>query len=121
MSELLKNKLSCDCGSEGSIHHSNCGKIANEFLTESTAELRYSRRGLISAAIVGGAVTALTLTSQEPAHADLFKPSVEDQKKAGAQASAQVLEKYREVKDSRFRHFENIGNRDAIVCTAYGA
>ena len=111
MSERLKIKESCECGNEGLIHHSDCGKFASEFLITPTAELRYSRRGLISAAVAGGVATALTLASQEPAHADLFKPSVDDQKKAGAQAAAQVLEKYREVRDSRSKHFDTLGNK----------
>ena len=110
MTKLKENESACDCGG-GLIHHSNCGRIASEFLTEPTAEFKYSRRGIIGAAIAGGLATALTLTSQQEAHADLFKPSADDQKKAGEQASAQVLQKYKEVKDSRFRHFDSLGTK----------
>ncbi len=73
------------------------------------------RRFLRQAAWVGaGAMAApLLLTPQAAEAAGLldFMPSVDDQKKMGAQAAQQVTQKYKEVFDGRLRHFNQLGQR----------
>ncbi len=69
-----------------------------------------SRRIFLKTALAGG-VAAMLAAVAEPSRADLFTPSVADQKKVGRQAEQQVLQKYREVRDSRASQFEKIGAR----------
>jgi beta-barrel assembly-enhancing protease len=69
-----------------------------------------SRRQFLSIAAMGGAAAAAAFTEQA-SRADIFAPSIAQQKKAGAQAARQVLQKYHEVDDERARHFERIGRR----------
>ena len=110
--ELRRIKIAaCNCGADVTIHHSNCGVLSADGTQYSPGTLSLSRRGLVAAALTGGAGAALFLGSPEEAHADIFMPSVEDQKKLGEKAAGQVLEKYKEVKDSRARHFDSIGTK----------
>jgi len=67
-----------------------------------------SRRACIKALFCGSAALALASSANE-CRADLFTPSVSDQKKVGLQAADQVLKKYHEINDSRARHFREIG------------
>ncbi len=53
----------------------------------------------------------VSFTSISAARADMFKPSAKDQQKLGVQAAAQVLRKYKEVKDERAAHFRNLGEK----------
>lgn len=70
-----------------------------------------SRRSFLRRVCVGGlAAAALPLASQE-AEAGPFTPSVSEQKKLGEQAAKQILDKYREVRDSRASRFNQIGTR----------
>ena len=69
-----------------------------------------SRRLFLKTSIVGGAGIVLACTAQE-SRADMFTPSVADQKKVGKQAAEQVLKKYREVRGSRADQFQQIGER----------
>jgi predicted Zn-dependent protease len=88
-----------------------CCRQAEEFLAEPTAIYTESRRGFLSRMLVGGlTVGALPLLAGE-AEADMFTPSVSDQKKLGEQSAQQILQKYREVQDSRGSHFNQIGAR----------
>ncbi len=76
---------------------------------EPAAQYHYSRRELLRTALMGGlTLAALPLLSAE-AQADFFKPSPAQQIKMGDQAAAQVLQKYREVKDDRAREFNRVG------------
>ena len=108
--EFRQNEIAaCDCGANGTIHHAQCELLSARRVENSAQVL--SRRGLLAAALTGGAGVALFLGSREEAHADIFMPSVDDQKKLGEKAAGQVLEKYKEVKDSRARHFDSIGTK----------
>ncbi len=100
----------CTCAATGAVHYADCGcHIAREFLAEPTARYKASRRDFLRRAVAGGVtVVALPLLSED-AQADIFRPSVAEQKRMGEQAAAQVLQKYREVKDDRARNFSNIG------------
>src|SRR5262249_13577604 len=101
----------CSCGAAGKVHTAGCSQRAQEFLADPAAEYLFSRRAFLKGALAGGlALATLPLLTQE-AEADLFTPSVSDQKKLGEQASQQVLQKYREVRDSRARLFNRVGNR----------
>lgn len=103
----------CTCGAEGRIHAAGCGcHAAGAFLARPTAAYTASRRDFLRKAISGGmAVATLPLLAAAPAEADIFKPGVADQKKLGNQAAAEVLQKYRVVKDSRAREFRRIGGK----------
>lgn len=110
MTRPLMEVPPCTCGTNGRIHAAGCGcEKALEFLAEPTAQFHYSRREVLRAALVGGlTLSALPLLMGE-AEADLFKPSPAQQMKMGDQAAAQVLQKYREVKDDRAREFNRVG------------
>ncbi len=70
-----------------------------------------SRRGFLGKMLAAGVtVVALPLLTED-AEADLFTPSINDQKKLGEQAAQQILQKYHEVHDSRASHFNQIGTR----------
>lgn len=83
---------------------------AEEFLAEPTAAYRESRRAFLQKTLVGGMTLATFGLLEEEAQADMFRPSAADQKKLGAQAAADVLKKYREVKDERARRFRSVGD-----------
>lgn len=70
-----------------------------------------SRRELLRGALTAGTVAALPFLLAEEAEADIFRPSVADQKKLGEQAAQQVLQKYKVVTDSRARSFERVGKK----------
>ncbi len=110
----MKNEITprCTCGTTGRIHAvSCCNERANEFLVEPVGAYRESRRGFLGRMLAGGlTVAALPLLASE-ADADIFTPSVSDQKKMGDQAAQDVLKKYREVTDSRASHFNQVGQR----------
>ncbi len=106
------NEEVCTCGASGAIHTAACGCHATqEYLAEPVARYTYSRRELLSKALTGGAVAALPFLLAEEANADIFRPSVGDQKKLGEQAAQQVLQKYRVVTDSRAKSFERVGRK----------
>jgi predicted Zn-dependent protease len=69
-----------------------------------------SRRLLLKTALAGGSVAVLG-TAGGACRADIFTPSVADQKKVGQQAAQQILQKYPEVHDERARHFQRVGAR----------
>src|SRR4051812_5260574 len=93
----------CNCGSAGQIHaaHCGCGARAEEFLAEPTAVYTASRRSFLRNALFGGLIATGLPVLTEEAHADLFMPGVDDQKKLGDQAAQEVLKKYHEVHDER--------------------
>lgn len=113
----------CTCSTKGRIHAAGCGcEKAAEFLAEPIAQFHYSRREVLRAALIGGlTLSALPLLTGE-AEADMFKPSPAQQIKLGDQAAAQVLQKYREVKDDRAREFNRVGTKlvDALSPTDRG-
>lgn len=112
MERLINTTTPCTCGTMGRVHAPSCGcEKANEFLMLPTVQYAHSRRDFLHKALVGGlTVSALPLLSAE-AQADLFMPSRNDQIKAGAQAAQQVLQKYREVNDSRAVEFRRVGTK----------
>jgi predicted Zn-dependent protease len=93
-------------------HDCGCGcRHVEAFLAEPSAAYIESRRHFLRRIMVGG-LTIATLPLLGPeAEADIFKPSVADQKKMGAQAAAQVMQKYRVVNDDRARRFDRVGKR----------
>lgn len=102
----------CDCGATGRVHAAGCGcQQAAEFLKAPTAAYSESRRAFLRSALVGGLTLAAFPLLEAEASADLFKPSAKDQKRLGAQAAQQVLQKYREVKDDRARNFSRVGSK----------
>lgn len=103
----------CISGPSGQmIHAIGCGCMqTGSFMTEPMARYHYSRRDLLLRALAGGLTLATVPLLSEKAHADLFKPSAQDQMRLGDQAAAQVLQKYPEVRDSRARDFANVGRR----------
>jgi predicted Zn-dependent protease len=72
--------------------------------------LKTDRRGFLKTFVVGGAAAAVALAEQ-PSRADIFTPSVSQQKQVGRQAAQQVLQKYKELRGERARHFDRIGQR----------
>jgi predicted Zn-dependent protease len=74
-----------------------------------------SRRRFLSRAVIAGAglAAAPLLLTPSAARADAFfpMPSPDDQKRVGDQAARQVLQQYKEVRDSRARHFGDLGRR----------
>lgn len=71
-----------------------------------------SRRQFLCRAVVSGISLPLLFASQEAdAHIQLSVPSPEEQKRLGAQTAAQILSKYKEIKDRRATHFTDIGTR----------
>ena len=101
----------CTCGTNGIVHTASCGHSVQEFMAAPAAEFRYTRRAILKGALAGGLTLATLPLLTAEAEADIFTPSVSDQIKLGAQASKQILQKYREVKDSRSRHFARIGDK----------
>ncbi len=83
--------------------------------TELNAQSASRRRFLRTAALAGAGVMAapLLLSPQAAQAGGLFNfmPSVDDQKKVGAQAAQQILHQYKEVHDARATHFQQIGAR----------
>lgn len=57
------------------------------------------------------AVLTVATVAVRPARADMFKPSVQDQKKLGDQAAAEVIRKYRILNDRRAQRVEDVGDR----------
>ncbi len=73
----------------------------------------WSRRRFLTRAVLASAGLAALPLLPEAADADgLFPmPSPADQKKVGDQAALQVVKQYKEVHDSRARHFQGLGQR----------
>ena len=112
MKNLTHTTANCTCGTTGTIHTAACGYHATEeYLREPVARYTSSRRELLRNALTAGTVAALPFLLAEEAEADIFRPSVADQKKLGEQAAQQVLQKYPVVTDSRARSFENVGRK----------
>ena len=88
-----------------------CGGQAAEFLAKPVAIYTESRRGFLGRVLAGGLTAAALPLLASEADADMFTPSVADQKKLGEQSAQQILQKYREVTDSRAGHFNQIGAR----------
>jgi len=89
---------------------SRCQRL-DEDLSGSHARIEpHSRRAFLKTTLAGGAAATLATVGGE-SRADIFMPSVAEQKKLGQQAAQQVLQKYHEVNDSRARHFNQIGMR----------
>ena len=102
----------CIDGPAGRIHTVGCGCVqTSNFMTEPAARYHYSRRDLLLKALAGGLTLASLPMLSEEAHADIFRPSTQDQMRLGDQAAAQVLQKYPEVKDSRAREFASVGQK----------
>ena len=122
MNEINLHQSGCRCGAIGSVHTAQClltlpRMEAGGFMTRPEevatpqAEAHgQSRRLFLKSALAGGAAITLAGLPLE-SRADMFTPSVADQKKVGQQAAQQVLQKYREVSDARARHFDAIGAR----------
>lgn len=105
-------KNTSTCGAHGRVHTAGCGcRRAEEFLARPTAAYLESRRAFLRRLLVGGATAAALPLLASEAEADIFTPSVSDQKRLGDQAAAQVLQKYHEVTDSRARRFKTVGTR----------
>ena len=81
-----------------------CGALSRRgFITRST---------LASAGLVIAPTVLIEALAARPAQAQLFRrPSVDDQKKVGKEAVAQVLKQYKEINDSRASHFREMGQR----------
>ena len=88
-----------------------CSHRAEEFLAHPTAVYRDSRRGFLTKVLAGGLTVATLPLIAGEAEADPFTPSVADQKRLGEQSAQQILQKYREVRDSRSSHFDEVGAR----------
>lgn len=102
----------CGCHADhGSGAVSRCGRRAEEFLAEPAAIYTESRRKFLGRILAGGLTVAATPLLAGEADADMFTPSISDQKKLGDQAAQKILQKYREVHDSRATHFNQIGAR----------
>ena len=115
----------CTCGAVGAVHSAAClcdaeavaaGSQITKFRNPDTfasgpgQDHIASRRLFLKTALASGAAASFIAVGQE-SRADLFTPSVSDQKRVGQQAAQQILQKYREVSDSRAGHFEQIGAR----------
>jgi predicted Zn-dependent protease len=100
-------------------HDNGCGCCQIEaFLAEPAAAYVESRRRFLRRLAAGG-LTAMTLPLFGPeAEADIFKPTAADQKRLGAQAAAQVMQKYKVVSDERARRFDQVGKRLVNALTA---
>jgi predicted Zn-dependent protease len=79
------------------------------------SEMRTSRRDFLRGTLLAGASLGIpAFLDLRPADADplvLVMPTAAQQRQVGQQGAAQVLQKYYEVKDSRARHFQAIGER----------
>lgn len=100
------------CDNTRHLYHASEGDIAP--LTDcSVNRRRFITKSLLASA--GLLVAAPMLLMPDEAEAaggggQFFStPKPDDQKKLGREAAAQVLQKYKEVKDSRARHFSEIG------------
>jgi beta-barrel assembly-enhancing protease len=82
------------------VHHPWCGCNSG-----------FTRRAILRGALLTGASLAASPLLESEARADMFMPSVEEQKKLGRQAAAQVERKYRILRDSRARDFDDVGRR----------
>ena len=71
--------------------------------------LYLSRRQTLMLALAGCSGMAMAM-DPTPAEANIFMPSIAEQKKLGEQAAQQILKKYREVNDSRAVRFKRIGH-----------
>jgi predicted Zn-dependent protease len=94
-------------------HPAECGcqRRATEFLAGPTAAYMESRRAFFKQLLAGGlTLGALPLVAME-ARADIFRPSVEDQKRLGEEAAAEILQKEKVVEDERARRFRQIGEK----------
>ena len=99
-SNLATKETVCDCG------------CVRTYPAEAIKRYEDSRRDFLRKALMTGTAAALLpFIAEAEAEADLFKPSVADQKKLGLQASAEILKKYPEVKDSRATSFRRVGER----------
>jgi predicted Zn-dependent protease len=93
-------------------HGSGCGcRHVEALLAEPAAAYVESRRSFLRRLAIGGLTAAALPLLRSEAEADIFTPSVADQKRLGAQAAAQVMQKYRVVKDERARRFDRVGRR----------
>ena len=97
----------------GRLHSAGCGcERAEEVLRVPTAVYNAGRRDFLRKAVLGGlAVSALPLLTIEDAHADIFMPSADDQKKQGDAAAQQILQKYKVVNDDRARTLERVSSK----------
>jgi predicted Zn-dependent protease len=101
-----------DKGACGKAHGTGCGCSQTEsFLAEPATAYIESRRAFFRRLLVGGLSVAALPLLEPHAEADIFTPSVNDQKKAGDQAAAQVLQQYHVVNDSRADRFSRVGKR----------
>src|SRR5262249_3176346 len=93
-------------------HDGACGcRHAEAFMAEPAAAYGESRRSFLRRLAVGGLTAAALPLLRSEAEADIFTPSVADQKRLGAQAAAQVMQKYRVVNDDRATRFSRVGRR----------
>ncbi|MCS6776602.1 MAG: M48 family metalloprotease [Chloroherpetonaceae bacterium] len=79
-------------------------------LQRAAAPCLETRRSLIGKLLAGG-VAALPILMAREAQADPFRPGVAEQRRIGQQAAQEILQKYREVRDSRARDFQRVGFR----------
>lgn len=110
MNRVESEAHACSCAATGLIHSASCLAHVEEDPTRSPASLRLSRRTLLKGAVAGSAAACL-VGAPQPSRADLFMPSVAEQKKVGQQAAQQILQKYHELHDARADHFERVGER----------
>ena len=108
--ELQEGRV-CDCGAAGAITPIRCLCKFGPQSADRAQRVHESRRLFLKTAFAGGIAAAVTTVADRPSRADLFKPSVAQQKTVGQQAAQQVLQKYHEVNDSRARHFDRLGAR----------
>lgn len=101
----------CSCDAAGQVHAAECGVRAGEIPAAPTGPYHPTRRHFLRNALLGGLIATGLPVLTEEAHADLFTPSVDDQKKLGNQAAQEVLKKYHEVHDDRARSFQRIGDK----------
>ncbi len=100
----------CTCESTGEIHTVRCAlHDPKELLTSPSSSSAASRRDFLVKMLAGGLTAAAIPVLAENAEADIFRPSVADQKRLGAQAAQDVLKKYETVTDSRAKSFGTIG------------
>ncbi|HLH80343.1 MAG TPA: M48 family metallopeptidase [Chthonomonas sp.] len=71
---------------------------------------RKSRRQFLRELTTGGLLVALA-TMDEQARADIFMPSISEQKKVGQQAERQILQQYRVVHGPQERWLQRVGER----------
>ena len=100
------------CRADGRVHSAGCGcGYTERFLAEPTTAYLESRRAFLRRLLVGGLSVAALPLLEPHAEADIFTPSVSDQKKAGDQAAAQVMQQYPVVNDSRSSRLNRVGRR----------